>query len=188
MDDIVLARHGESETAARRLVGGDAPLSERGRAQAAAFGAEVARLPFDVCITSGARRALETAELALAGRDVPREVLPALGDIDFGGLDGRPLEEYRDWIARHAPTDAPDGGESRVTTLRRFCGAYRALVGRREPHVLVVAHGLTLAALTDGTPRPVVAGVPYGSWIRLTRAELDAAVARLERWCEAPSW
>jgi broad specificity phosphatase PhoE len=188
MDEVVLARHGESETAARGVVGGDAPLTERGRALAATLGAELAQLRFDVCVTSGARRALETAELALAGRRVPHEVLPALGDIDFGGLDGRPLAEYRAWVAGHAPADAPDGGESRVTTLRRFCGAYRALLGRSEPHVLVVAHGLTLAALTDAKPRPVVAGVSYGSWIRLTRAELEAAVARLERWCEAPSW
>lgn len=188
MDDVVLARHGESETAARGVVGGDEPLTERGRAQAAALGAELAQLPFDVCVTSGARRARETAELTLAGRAVPCEVLPALGDIGFGELDGRSLEEYRAWVARHAPTDSPEDGESRVTTLRRFCTAYRALLGRREPHVLAVAHGLTLAALVDARPRPVVAGVPYGSWIRLSRAELEAAVARLERWCEAPSW
>jgi hypothetical protein len=62
------------------------------------------------------------------------------------------------------------------------------LLERPEAHVLVVAHGLTLSALTDDPPRPSVAGVPYGSTLELTRAELAAAVARLERWCEAPSW
>jgi broad specificity phosphatase PhoE len=188
MDDLVLARHGESETSVCGVVGGDAPLTERGREQAVVLREELARLPFDVCVTSGARRALETAEIALAGRSVPREVLPALGDIDFGRLDGRSLLEYRAWIARHSPADSPDGGESRVATLRRFCGAYRMLLDRPQSHVLVVGHGLTLAALTDAKPRTVVAGVPYGSWIRLTRAELEAAVTRLERWCEAPAW
>jgi probable phosphoglycerate mutase len=188
MDDVVLARHGESETAAHGVVGGDTPLTARGRAQAEALASELAALPFDVCITSAARRALETADVALAGRAVRREVAAVLGDIEFGELDGRPLDEYRAWIAARPPDAAPRGGESRVATLRRLCGAYRALLHRREQHVLVVAHGLTLAALTDETPRPVVAGVPYGSWIRLTRPELEAALARLERWCEAPSW
>jgi hypothetical protein len=62
------------------------------------------------------------------------------------------------------------------------------LLERPEPHQLVVAHGLTLSALTDDPPQPSVAGVPYGSTLELTRAELEAAVARLERWCEAPAW
>jgi hypothetical protein len=66
--------------------------------------------------------------------------------------------------------------------------AYRLVLGRAEPHVLVVAHGLTLSALADERPRPTVAGVPYGASLRLTRGELATEVARLERWCEAPAW
>jgi broad specificity phosphatase PhoE len=188
MDDVVVARHGESETAARRLVGGDAPLTERGRAQAEALGAALAGVPLDVCVTSGARRAVETADVALRDRDVPRETLETLRDIDFGDFEGRPLDEYRTWIAAHPPDEAPPGGESRVATLRRFCRAYRALLARPERHVVVVAHGLTVSALTDDVPRPLVAGVEYGSFVRLTRDELGAAVTRLERWCEAPAW
>ena len=52
----------------------------------------------------------------------------------------------------------------------------------------MIAHGLTLSALTDDPPQPSVAGVPYGSTVDLTREELATAVARLERWCEAPAW
>ena len=128
------------------------------------------------------------AALALAARNVPREVVDDLGDIEFGVFEGGALPDYRDWIAAHAPDDAPPAGESRVDTLRRFCRAYRSLLDRPEPHVLVVAHGLTLSALEDETPRPLVAGVEYGSWIRLTRDEVADRVARLERWCEAPAW
>ena len=188
MDDLIVARHGESESAARRLVGGDAPLTERGRAQADALGRELAALPVDLCVTSLARRAIETADIALAGRRISRRVLPTLGDIDFGEFDGRPLDDYREWIAAHAPGEASAGGESRVATLRRFCAAYRTLLAWTEQHLLVVAHGLTVTALTDEAPRPLVVGVPYGSWIRLTRDELEHAVARLEHWCEAPAW
>lgn len=184
MDDVVLLRHGESETAAAGLVGGDTPLTARGREQARAAAAGA----FDVCFTSPALRARETASLALEGRGVPQTVLPELRDIEFGDFAGRPLRAYREWIAAHDPVEAPPGGESRVTTLRRFCRAYRRLLERPESHLLVVAHGLTLSALTDVPPQPSVAGVPYGSSLELTRDELAAAVARLERWCEAPAW
>ena len=184
MDDVVLVRHGESETAAAGMVGGDAALTPLGREQARAL----ATRAFDACFTSPALRARETAALALEGSDVPQTVLPELADIQFGEFTGTLLPEYRAWIAAHDPAEAPPGGESRVDTLRRFCRAYRILLERPEAHLLVVAHGLTLSALTDDPPQPSVAGVPYGSTLELSRAELESAVARLERWCEAPGW
>jgi broad specificity phosphatase PhoE len=188
MDDVVLARHGESETAAFKIVGGDAGLTGVGQEQARTLGRELASLPLDVCVTSGALRARETAALALVGRAVPSEIDERLGDIDFGVFEGGSLDAYREWIASHSPAEAPPGGESRVATLRRFVRAYRALCERAEAHILVVAHGLTLTALKDERPQPVVAGAPYGSWIKLTRGELADAIARIERWCEAPAW
>jgi broad specificity phosphatase PhoE len=188
MDDVVFARHGESETAARRVVGGDAPLTAAGQEQALELGRELAAFPFDVCLTSAALRARETAALALARRDVRCEIVEELGDIDFGVFTGGSLEEYRTWIASHPPDEGPPGGESRVATLQRFVRGYHAVLARPESHVLVVAHGLTLSALADERPQPTVAGVAYGSSIQLTRNELAAQVARLERWCEAPSW
>jgi broad specificity phosphatase PhoE len=159
MDDVVFVRHGESETAAAGVVGGDAPLTALGRDQARETGRTLAEHPFDVCFTSPARRARETAALVLEGRDVLQTVLPDLGDIEFGAFTGKPLQEYRGWIATHHPAEAPHGGEGRADTLRRFCRAYRAMLGRAEAHLLVVAHGLTLSALTDDPPQPSVAGV-----------------------------
>lgn len=188
MDDLVLVRHGESETAAAGVVGGDAVLTEAGRGQACEAAGSLAGQPFDVCFTSPAVRARETAALVLEGRDVRQDVLPDLADIQFGAFSGGPLHEYRAWIAAHQPEEAPPGGESRVDTLRRFSRAYRTLLDRPEGHLLVVAHGLTLSALVDDPPQPSVAGVPYGSTLTLTRDELETAVARLERWCEAPAW
>jgi broad specificity phosphatase PhoE len=188
MDDIVFARHGESEAAAAGLVGGDAGLSATGRAEALELARLLHERPIDICFTSPAMRARQTAALALEGRHVPQRILPDLADIDFGTFSGMPLEEYRAWIAAHAPTEAPPRGESRLETLRRFCRAYRTLLERAETHLLVVAHGLTLSALTDDPPQPIVSGVSYGTSLHLTRNDLAAAVARLERWCEAPAW
>jgi|SRR5436190_1213004 len=188
MDEVVLARHGETETSVRGVVGGDAPLTEAGRAQGRALGRALADVALDVCLTSEAKRARETAQLALADRDVPSEVLPDLNDMDFGSFVGAPLEEYRAWIASHPPTEAPPGGESRVDTLRRFVRAFRVVLARPERVPLVVAHGLALRAVLDERPRPEVAGVPYGSSIRVARAELALAVERLETWCKDPAW
>jgi 2,3-bisphosphoglycerate-dependent phosphoglycerate mutase len=188
MNDVVFARHGESETAARGIVGGDATLTAVGRTQARELGRALAVLPVAVCLTSPARRARQTAGIALEGRSVRIEVSPELADIEFGTFEGRPLDDYRDWVAAHRPEESPPGGESRVATLRRFCRAYRKLLGRPEAHVLVVAHGLTLSALAHERPRPIVAGVPYGSTMMVDHARLETAVERIEDWCEAPAW
>jgi broad specificity phosphatase PhoE len=188
MNDAVLVRHGESETAAAGVVGGDAPLTALGREQARETGRALEERQFDVCFTSPARRARETAALVLEGREVPQTVVPELADMEFGAFVGKQLADYRAWIAGHDPAEAPPGGESRADTLRRFCRVYRMLLERAEAHLLVVAHGLTLTALTDDPPQPTVAGVPYGSTLELTRTELTVAVARLARWCEAPAW
>ena len=188
MDEIALARHGESETSARSLVGGDAGLTPLGRRQAGALAVELAQTTIDVCLTSRTRRARETAEIVLADRDVPIEVEPAFDEIVFGIFEGRPLDDYRAWIETHPPDASPPGGESRVTTLRRFTRAFRGVLARRAQSVLVVAHGLTLSAILDPRPRPIVTGVPYGALVRLRREELEEAVSRLEHWCDAPAW
>jgi broad specificity phosphatase PhoE len=188
MDEVVLARHGESEASAAQIVGGDSPLTALGRKQARELGERIASLPADVCLTSNALRARETATIALAGRKVPIEIVHDLGDVEFGDFDGRPLEEYRDWIVAHPPSEAVPGGESRADTLRRFVRAFRAVLACTERHVIVVAHGLTIRALLDEHPQPVVAGAPYGHAVRLTRGELQTAVERVERWCKSPAW
>lgn len=188
MDEVVLARHGESETSARGIVGGDESLTGRGRAQARALASLLASFSAEVCLTSAALRARKTAELVLEERDVPIELVRELGDVRFGVFDGRPLAEYQAWVMSQPPTTAPKGGESRVETLRRFAGAFRSILDRPERRVLVVAHGLTIRAALDEHPRPVVADTPYGYAARLTRAELEQAVERLVRWCESPAW
>ena len=188
MDEVVLARHGETESAARGVVGGDAGLTDRGREQARRLGESLASARIDVCVVSPARRARETADIALAGRNVPLEVLADLDDIGFGSFEGGALDDYRTWVAANPPTAAPPRGESRVATLRRFGRAFRAIAARPERRALVVGHGLLLRAATDERPKPVVTGVDYGASIGLTREQLERAAERLETWCETPSW
>jgi broad specificity phosphatase PhoE len=196
VDRVVLARHGESERSVEGLTNGDprvaCALTAAGRAEAQRLGAELAADPIDLCVTSEFERVQETADLALAGRDVPRLVLADLNDIRFGEFEGRPLTEYRAWAHAHGPEDVVPGGDSRAQTVARYVRAYRTILARPEKTVLVVTHGLpvryVLDALEGRNPAAAVAQVPYAEPFRLTAAELAAAVDRLESWVAAPAW
>jgi broad specificity phosphatase PhoE len=196
VDRVVLARHGESERSVEGLTNGDprvpCALTATGRHEARRLGAELADDPIDLCVTSEFERVLQTADLALAGRDVPRLVLADLNDIRFGEFEGRPLTEYRAWAHAHGPEDVVAGGDSRAQTVARYVHAYRTILARPEELVLVVAHGLpvryVLDALEGRNPAAAVAQVPYAEPFRLSARELAQAVDRLDAWARSPAW
>lgn len=197
MERVVLARHGESELSVVGRTNGDPAvavgLTDAGREQARRLGRELADERVDLCVTSEFRRAQETAEFALEGRDVQRLVLAELNDIRFGEYEGRLLTDYRAWAHTHGPEDpAPGGGDSRVETISRYVHAYRMILGRPEDTVLVVAHGLPVRYVLDAAagrnPAAAVAQVPYAEPYRLAADELDYAVKRLEAWLRTPMW
>ena len=196
MDRVVLARHGESERSVEGLTNGDprvpCALTATGREEARRLGVELADDPIELCVISEFERVRETADLALAGRDVPRLVLAGLNDIRFGEFEGRPLIKYRAWAHAHGPEDVVPGGDSRAQTVARYAHAYRTILARPEETVLVVAHGLpvryVLDALEGRNPAAAVAQVPYAEPFRLSAQELETAVGRLESWVRNPSW
>jgi broad specificity phosphatase PhoE len=197
MDEVILARHGESELSVVGIVNGDpavaCALTATGREQARRLGERLADTELDLCVTSEFERARETADLALAGRAVPRLVLPELNDVRFGRFEGSTLTDYRKWAAANEPTvEAPGGGESRRSTVARYVRAYRTILSRPERTVLVVAHGLpiryVLNALEKTDPAPLVEQVAYAEPYRLPREELERAVDRLERWAAQSAW
>ena len=138
MDEVILARHGESELSVVGTVNGDpavaCALTPEGEQQARRLGAQLAEVEIDLCVTSEFERARQTADLALAGRDIPRLVLPELNDVRFGSFEGKSLAEYRAWAAENVPTiEAPGGGESRSGTVARYVRAYcTATAGKPE--------------------------------------------------------
>jgi broad specificity phosphatase PhoE len=197
VERVVLARHGESELSLVGRTNGDpslaVALTEAGREQARQLGRDLAGEAVDLCVTSEFLRAQETADLALEGRQVPRLVLAELNDIRFGEFEGRLLTEYRAWAHSHGPEEpAPGGGDSRAQTVARYVAAYGELLHRPEPSVLVVAHGLpvryVLDAIDGHNPAAAVAQVPYAKPFRLSAAQLDDALRRLEAWLVAPAW
>jgi broad specificity phosphatase PhoE len=197
VESAIFVRHGESEYSVDLRLNGDAAvdvgLTRRGKDEARRLGDELSGTHIDLCVTSAFRRTLETAELALAGRDVPRLVLPELNDPRYGRFEGATLEEYRGW-ADSARSDARPSadGESRLDIVARYARALRLVLARSERVVLVVAHSLPIAYVlsTRGgePPQPRVPLVAHAALHRFTARELERAADTLEAWVAAPTW
>jgi probable phosphoglycerate mutase len=193
---VILARHAESEFSVRSSCNGDPSvagggLTEAGREQARALGRLLADDPVELAVTSEFARTRETAELLLAGREVPILVVPELNDIRFGSFEGKLLTEYRGWASTAGPADeCPGGGESRASAARRFARGLRTVLERPEGMALVVAHALpiryVLGALIEQDPAALIEPVAYAEPHRFSAAQLERAVERLERWSAAP--
>jgi broad specificity phosphatase PhoE len=186
---FVLSRHGQSTLNVAGLVNGDprvpAPLTTAGRAAAELLGAQVAHLPLELCVHTRFERTIETAAVALEGRNVPVVAEPLLDDVDVGELDGRTIDEYRAWKAAHGRGDAFPGGESLDDAARRYARGFRALLARPERTVLVVCHEIPVryalnaaagSADLDGPAHLIANATPY----LFDEASLERAAAHVE--------
>jgi broad specificity phosphatase PhoE len=145
---FVIARHAQSTLNFERRISGDAsvsvPLTEQGREEARQLGIQVANVPIDACVHTRFDRTLETATIALAGRDVPMRVEPLLDDIYVGDLEGQTIDDYRAWKRQHTRADRFPGGESLDEAARRYARGFRVLVEGQGDCVLVVCHEIPL--------------------------------------------
>ena len=148
MQLYVIARHGESTLNFEQRINGDPAvdvlLTEQGREEARLLGQQLAHIRLDLCVHTRFSRTRETAEIALAGRDVPFDVVPELDDINVGELEGQTLQQYRDWKHAHTRRDAFPGGESLDNAARRYADAFERLLQRPESRILIVAHEIPL--------------------------------------------
>lgn len=172
MTDIILIRHGETLWNRERRMQGqtDTPLSDTGRAQAAALGERLASSPFVALYSSDLARARDTAH-AIAqrtGRDIVLD--GRLRERRFGVFEGL---TYAEMSARHPeafqrfqsrdPDYVIPGGECAREFHLRSLACLTEIAERHEgEQVAVVTHGLVLDALyraahglTLEVPRPV---------------------------------
>jgi broad specificity phosphatase PhoE len=144
--EIVLVRHGETEwTLSGQHTGRtDIPLTERGREQARALAAELARRQFALVLTSPLARARETCRLAgLGERAQEREELL---EWDYGDYEGRTTPEIR----RERPgwTLWRDGVANGETAARVGARVDRVIAELRTAgDAAVFAHGHVLRVL-----------------------------------------
>lgn len=173
---IWLTRHGESDFNEDNRVGGDADLSNPGKAFARALAEHVSEFSVKPRVwTSTLARTKQTA--ALLG--VRAEEWRALDEIDAGDCDGMSYEEIRRVLPEeHAArrenklTYRYPRGESYLDVIRRLEPVILELERERRP-VLVIAHQAVLRALyaylMDRPPGEVpYLPIPLHTLIRLT--------------------
>ena len=149
---LLLARHGQSVWNAERRFQGrtDVGLSDLGRAQAGALGRALRGRRVVAAYASPFRRAMETAEIALADAGVPLVPVEELRELSLGAWEGCTVDEirsqdgdpYRAWLL--APHDCPPpGGEPLDAVAHRVRAAMDRIVAAHpgDEDVLVVAHG-----------------------------------------------
>jgi broad specificity phosphatase PhoE len=187
---LLLARHAQSTLNVEQRVNGDpavaVPLSEEGREEARWLGGQVANIRLDLCVCSRFGRTRQTAELALAGRDVPIEVDERLDDIRIGDLDGESIARYRE-VKRGLGRKLPfPGGECLDDAALRYAAAYRDLAGREIGRILVVCHeipvryALNAAAGSDALDGPPFHDLPNAVPFLFDGDALTRAAARIE--------
>ena len=144
---LILVRHGESTANAAGLLVGrlDAPLTDRGVAQAETLGPVLGSVSRVISSPLARARATATA----LGTSLPVEVDERWIEVDYGEFDGRPLdsvppETWSRW--RSDPDFRPAGGESLAEAGRRVRSACEELFAdddgsaRGPGSVVVVSH------------------------------------------------
>jgi len=175
---VVLTRHGGTTRSKPEQHLGqhlDVPLSDEGRAQAAALGRRLAGVGFERVVASPLRRAVETARLIVRGREP--ETDPRLLEMDYGAWEGLTYEQVaaRDgparllWEADPASLACP-GGESGIDVAARVRSFLEGAIddAATEPaepetdhRILVVGH-----STTDRILLCVALGVPLRDFRR----------------------
>jgi broad specificity phosphatase PhoE len=184
---FVFARHAESAANAADVLSTNpaqpVALTARGRVQARALGAQLACLRVDLAVGTRLLRTQQTIGIALDGRPVPTMIEPGFDEIRAGDLDGARIGAYWSWMDQHTAGDRLPHGESIDDALRRYAGALRRLLARKEKVTLVVIHEIALryiAAAAATGPSPLTGtAVPNAAPYLFDEAAVRRAAAGL---------
>ncbi|MCD2491754.1 histidine phosphatase family protein [Lacrimispora sp. NSJ-141] len=150
---FILIRHGETEwnTAGRYQGQTDVPLSERGRAQAAALGKRFESIQVDAVYSSPLQRAYDTARAVAEPKGLPIHKVDGIKELDFGEWDGLTKEMIEEKFGeafslyRIEPFHYPMAGEGTLNRAKLRVGEALEDIKEKYRHtdktVVVVAHG-----------------------------------------------
>lgn len=157
MTTYFLMRHGLTQWNLDKRIQGqtDTDLCDQGQEMAAQWGDSLADNTFDCILTSGLKRAVQTAEIINERLKLPMHADARLAEQDWGewtGLDKSELGDIKKAIKKQEYRGfefQPPKGESRDEVLMRVCDAMldfaEAHPGKR---VLVVTHSGVLKCVT----------------------------------------
>ena len=148
-----MARHGETDDNARRVVQGsiDTPLNDRGREQAHELAERAAGLGIEALWTSQLARAAETARIVGQALGLEPRLDDRFAESRRGSWEGRTLDEIEEsepeawaaWKRGGAGFRFPGGGESLQEHQDRVLAGIAAVRAGPRP-ALIVAHGGTI--------------------------------------------
>lgn len=151
---ILITRHGQTVTNVEgRFCGhSETTLTDLGREQARALAARLDGIEVHAAYTSDFGRAIETAALALEGRDVVPVPDAALRELHYGewelqkgGSVARRWPEQHKLMRSRDPGWRPPGGEDvRDVRDRTFAALQRIMRRHKNQTVLIVTHGTAI--------------------------------------------
>jgi broad specificity phosphatase PhoE len=190
----VLSRHAESVLNQENRVNGDpavpAPLTERGREEAALLGLQLRAVPLEACLHTRFGRTLDTARIALEGREVALLEEPLFDDVRIGDLEGLTVDDYRAWKREHTRADRFPGGESLDEAAGRYAEGFRRLLALPYTRVLVVCHEIPIRYALNAVGRsgnldgPVHA-IPNATPFLFGEQQLAEAAGEIDRLATA---
>ena len=198
MARLILLRHGQSEwNAANKFTGWtDVDLSEKGEAEAATAGEQLADFRIDVVHTSDLIRAQRTANIVMqhnrASSDVPTHQDYRLNERHYGALQGLDKDETRAkygaeqvHIWRRSYDVPPPEGESLAMCAERTLPYLKEEIMpnlEAGKNVLVAAHGNSLRSIVmdiEGLSKEEVLSLEIPTGVPILY-EFDGAFTRTE--------
>jgi len=164
----------------------DGELSARGREQAAELGRRRRDDRISAVYVSDLGRAVETAEIAFDGTDIPVRRDPRLRECDYGELNGAPVDEVAAVRRRHVEELFPVG-ESYRQVVERTRAFLEDVTARHDgERIVVIAHSANrwaLDHLVNGAPLGQLVDAPFGwrpGWTYVVFAKASSSVSDIE--------
>ena len=149
---IYIIRHGQTELNRRQVLQGrsDAPLNERGIAQAQQMAEALAGVVFCRVFSSPLRRAVQTARIVAP--NVEPEMDERLIEMDYGPYEGTDLTalppEVRTFFSDFVHNPAPDGMEP-LSSVKRRAGSFLEDVKGLEGNILISTHAIAMKGILE---------------------------------------
>ncbi|WP_027624237.1 alpha-ribazole phosphatase [Clostridium lundense] len=148
--NIYLLRHGQTESNSKRVYYGklDVELNDEGKTQCEAAGKRLKNISFNKVYTSGMKRAIQTAEIALYGKKVELIKDERINEMNLGDFEGKNYEEnesqypeeWKKWTEDWKGY-APPKGESYIEFYNRVKNFIEDIIKLEHENILIVTHG-----------------------------------------------
>jgi alpha-ribazole phosphatase/probable phosphoglycerate mutase len=163
---LIYETHSISVDNERRIATGWLPgeLSENGRQLAVELGRRWQHTDLAAVYTSDLRRAVHTAEIAFAGRDLRLIKDSRLRECNYGALNGMPVARLEQERAQHIDTPFPDGQSYRqvLDQTRSFLNDISK--SHEDQTILLISHSANrwaLQCLLEGATLEALVDAPF---------------------------